>query len=109
MPKETLNSLNNKVANLKNIVDSKLIIIDPEFKNVSILLRKYCIVKFQDTITRYNYLIKTSNNNHYGSLVGQISALEDIINTLNDLLEKSGPKKSITLDVTEEQKVKKLK
>lgn len=109
MPKETLNSLNKKIVNLKNIADSLILVIDPDFKNVSFLLRKYCIVKFNDIITRYNYLTKVGNNNHYGSLVNQISALEDIISDLKNLLEKSGPKKSITLDVAEEQKVKKLK
>ena len=117
MPKETLDKLNKKAAKLRNVADSLILVIDPDFKNVSILLRKYCVVKYVETVAKYNSLVDY-NSNHYGSLINYVSTLEDIVNNLQDLLEKSGPKKTINIlnfvDVTNEvinsdEKTKKLK
>lgn len=109
MPKETINELNKKVNNLKNMADSLILVMDPEFKKVSILMRKYCIVKYQTILDKYKHIISTSNNNHYGSLVSQISSLEDIIRDLNDLLEKGGAKGAILVDIDINGKTKSLK
>ena len=85
--KPTINDLKDRINLLEFRIDKTFSEIDPDFKHLSFLYRKYYVIKLSEIFKRYADLTSRDLSSNFHDLVYVNNELEDIKNELDELVE----------------------
>lgn len=88
--KPTINDLKDRINLLEFKIDKTISEIDPEFKHLSFLYRKYYVIKLKEVVDRYISIASRPKSSNFYDLVGKNNELDDIKSELDEIVEATG-------------------